>query len=131
MRIPALLENYALSICSGDFNEWIQKTASVRYGSGYVVNNEYEMFEFNMGNTISYAELSWLIFPRPFMVERGHNDGVGRDEWVSYEYARTRRHYALLGLGDRTEIEYFDGPHEVHLVGTVEFLRKHLQWPAR
>jgi hypothetical protein len=28
--------------------------------------------------------------PRPFMVERGHDDGVGTDEMVAYEYAKVR-----------------------------------------
>ncbi len=28
MRIPALVENYCLSICSADFNEWVWKNAS-------------------------------------------------------------------------------------------------------
>jgi hypothetical protein len=34
-----------------------------------------------------------------------------------------------LGLGDRTEIEYFDGPHTIHGQGTFEFLHRHLRWP--
>ncbi len=40
----------------------------------------------NLGNTFDYAEMSYLIFPRPFMVERGHHDGVGVDYWVAHEY---------------------------------------------
>ena len=28
-----------------------------------------------------------VIAPRPFMVERGHDDTVGMDEWVAFEYA--------------------------------------------
>ena len=45
---------------------------------------EYEIFEWNMGHVANYAELSMLMTPRPFMVERGHDDGVGLDEWVAY-----------------------------------------------
>ena len=30
MRVPAALEGYALSICSGDFNEWVRKNAADR-----------------------------------------------------------------------------------------------------
>nr|MDQ3332666.1 dienelactone hydrolase family protein [Planctomycetota bacterium] len=30
MRIPALVEGYALSICSADFNDWVWKNASTR-----------------------------------------------------------------------------------------------------
>ena len=128
MRVPALLEGYCLSICSADFNEWIWKTVSSRSPYSYLFTGEYEMFEFNLGNTFNYAELSWLICPRPFMVERGHHDGVAPDEWVAYEYARTRRRYALLGIGDRTTIEFFDGPHTIHGVGAFAFLHRHLDF---
>ncbi len=129
MRVPALLERYCLSICSADYNEWIWKTVSAKHRYTYLITGEYEMPEFNLGNTFNHAEMSWLILPRPFMVERGHHDGVGSDEWVSYEYARTRRRYVLLGIGDRTEIEFFDGPHTIHGVGTFDFLHRHLRWP--
>ena len=72
------------------------------------------------------AEMAKMIAPRPFMVERGHRDGVGIDEWVAFEYAKVKRFYDEMGIGDRTEFEYFNGPHMIHGVGTVEFLRKHL-----
>ena len=129
MRVPAILPGYCLSICSGDYNEWIWKNVSTRHRYSYMGTGEYEMPEFDLGNTFNYAEMSWLIFPRPFMVERGHHDGVAPDEWVAYEYARTRRLYALLGHGERTEIEFFDGPHTIHGAGTFAFLHKHLRWP--
>jgi dienelactone hydrolase len=129
MRVPALLDGYRLSICSGDFNEWIWKTALTTSPYSYLYHGEYEMFEFDLGNTFNYAELSWLICPRPFMVERGHDDGVAPDEWVAYEYARTRRHYDRLGIGDRTTIEFFNGPHTIHGVGAFDFLHRCLNWP--
>ena len=130
MRIPILVPRYCLSICSADYNEWIWKNVSARAKYSYLFNNEYDMPEWNLGNTFNYAEMSWLIFPRPFMVERGHDDGVAPDEWVAYEYAKTRRHYVKLGLSERTEIEFFDGPHSIHGVGTFAFLHRHLNWPA-
>lgn len=130
MRVPVLVDRYCLSICSADYNEWIWKNVSARAPYSYLWTIEYDMPEFNLGNTFNYAELSWLICPRPFMVERGHDDGVAPDEWVAFEYAKTRRHYVKLGIGDRTEIEFFDGPHTIHGVGTFEFLRRHLRWPA-
>jgi dienelactone hydrolase len=131
MRVPPLLQGYALSICSADFNEWIWKNTRSDSRFSYLLTGEYEMFEFNLGNTFNYAELASLIAPRPFMVERGHHDGVAPDEWVAYEYARVRRFYVGLGLGDRTAIEFFDGPHTIHGVGTFEFLHRHLNWPRR
>jgi hypothetical protein len=131
MRIPALVEGYALSICSADFNEWIWKNASMRVGFSYVGTGEYEIFEFNLGNTYNYSEMAALIAPRPFMVERGHDDGVGVDEWVAYEYAKVRYLYDKLKIGDRTTMEVFDGPHTIHGVGTYQFLHEKLNWPER
>ena len=130
MRVPAVLPRYCLSICSGDFNEWTWKNASVDFRGSYMFSGEYEMPEFNLGQTMVYAEMAALIAPRPFMVERGHDDGVGIDEWVAYEYAKVRRFYAKLGIPERTAIEFFNGGHECHNVGTFAFLQKHLGWPA-
>ena len=65
------------------------------------------------------------------MVERGHGDGVGVDEWVAFEYAKVRRLYVNLGIAGRTRIEFFDGGHEIHGKGTFEFLHRHLEWPRR
>lgn len=127
LRVPAVLEDYCLSICSGDFDEWVWKNCSTRAPLSYMRTGEYEMPEFNLGMTFNHAEMTYLICPRPFMVERGHWDGVAWDEWVAYEYAKTRYRYDLLGLDYRTEIEYFNGPHEIHAVGTFAFLERHLR----
>jgi hypothetical protein len=134
MRVPALLDGpgeYCLSICSGDFNEWIVKCASTDLQMSYMFTGEWEMFEFDLGHTFNYAEMAYLIAPRPFMVERGHRDGVAFDEWVAFEYAKVRRRYADLKIPERTEIAYFDGPHTIDGTATYPFLDKHLQWPRR
>jgi hypothetical protein len=131
VRVPPMLKDYCLSICSADFNEWVVKNTSITFGSGYMFTGEYEIFEWNMGHIANYAELSNLMAPRPFMVERGHDDGVAPDEWVAWEYAKVRRHYVKLGLADKTEIEFFNGPHKINGVETYEFLHQHLNWPKR
>ncbi|HPJ99199.1 MAG TPA: CocE/NonD family hydrolase, partial [Candidatus Hydrogenedentes bacterium] len=129
MRVPALLPQYALSICSADYNEWIWKNVSIEFPFTYLYTGEYEMPEFDLGDTFNYAEMSWLICPRPFMVERGHHDGVSIDAWVAFEYARTQYLYSVLEHGGNTRIEYFNGPHAIHGVGTFEFLHDKLHWP--
>ncbi len=131
MRVPALVGRYALSICSADFNEWIKKNVTVDARHSYMFTGEYEMFEYNLGHTFNYAEMGALIAPRPFMVERGHNDGVAPDEWVAHEYAKVRRIFAYLGIADRTEIEFFNGPHTINGQATYRFLHRHLDWPER
>ncbi|MBS0263676.1 MAG: hypothetical protein JSS02_17165 [Planctomycetes bacterium] len=131
VRVPPMLTDYCLSICSADFNEWVYKNTTVESFMSYVFTPEYEIFEWNMGHTANYAELSYLMTPRPFMVERGHDDGVSLDEFVAFEYAKVRRHYAKVGLGDKTEIEFFNGPHKIHGVATYDFLHRHLNWPKK
>ncbi len=130
MRVPALVTDYCLSICSADFNDWVWKNASTLTPYSYVWSGEYEIFEFNLGGTFNYAEMAALIAPRPFMVERGHFDGVAPDERVAYEFAKVRHLYqAKLGIGDRCEIEWFPGPHTINGKETFQFLHKHLDWP--
>ncbi len=131
MRIPAVVTRYCLSICSGDFNEWIWKNINLDWVGSYMFTGEYEMYEFNLGTTFNYSEMAALIAPRPFMVERGHSDGVGLDEYVAFEYAKVRRLYAQLGIADRTEIEFFVGGHVIHGQGTFDFLHRHLRWPKK
>jgi dienelactone hydrolase len=132
MRVPALVTDYCLSICSADFNEWVDKNASTRNPYSYVNSAEYEIFEFDLGSTFNYAEMAALISPRPFMVERGHFDGVASDETVAWEFAKIRFLYAArLKIPERTEIEWFDGPHTINGVGTYAFLHRHLKWPQQ
>lgn len=132
MRVPAVEKRYCLSICSGDFNEWIGKNVSVDLDRSYMWTREYEMYEFDLGNTFNYAEMAYLIAPRPFMVERGHDDGVGTDEMVSYEYAKVRYLYAnRLKIPDRTEVEYQVGGHRIFGKATYAFLAKHLKWEPK
>ncbi len=130
VRIPPVLsDRYALSICSADFTDWIRKTASTADRWSYMFTVGWSIYEFDLAGAFNYAELSWLMVPRPFMVERGRKDPVGPDEWVASEYAKVKALYEKLGIGDRCEIEVFDGPHTIHGEGTFAFLHRHLGWP--
>jgi len=130
LRVPPLVMDYCAVICSGNFNQWEDKTASTRLPYSYMTRGEYEIFEFNLADTFGHAEMAALIAPRPFMVERGHFDGVAWDEAVGAEYAKVRHLYAArLKIPGQTEIEWFVGPHAINAQGTYEFLHKHLDWP--
>ena len=129
VRVPPLLEDYALSICAGDYNEWVWKTTSIESSYSYMLLHEYDMLEFDFANKVNYSDLSNLMAPRPFMVERGHRDSVAPDEWVAYEFAKTRLFYSQMKIEDRVAIEFFDGPHTINGKGTFEFLKRYLDWP--
>lgn len=131
MRIPPLVPEYCLSICSADFNEWVDKNTSTRNPRSYAFMGEYEIFEFGLGMTFNYAEMAALIAPRPFMVERGHFDGVADDHTVAFEFAKVRNLYAarLKLPKDHCQIEWFAGPHTINGKGTFDFLHRQLAWP--
>lgn len=129
VRVPTILQKYCLSICSGDFNQWSTKIAAIDQPFSFMRTIEWEMPYWNLGHTFDYAEMASLMIPRPFMVERGHLDLVGRDHWVAHEYAKVRWLYAQLGLADRTTIDFFQGGHSIHGKATFEFLHHHLKWP--
>jgi hypothetical protein len=127
MRVPPFVEGYALAICSGDFTDWARTITTNQERYGYAFTREYEIPEWNLGHIASYAELASLMFPRPFMVEQGHQDGGAPTEWVFGEFGKVRRMYDHLGESNRAQIEFFDGPHTIHGVGTFEFLKRWLR----
>ena len=129
VRVPPLLEGYAVSISSANFNEWVRKTTNWDRRYSFLLIDEYDFFDFDQANTFNHGDLANMMAPRAFMVERGHRDGVAPDEWVAYEYAGVRRHYTALGIPERTRIEFFQGGHEIHAVETFAFLHRHLNWP--
>jgi hypothetical protein len=126
LRVPPLMDTYKVLICSGNFNEWVRKLTTTIEPYSYMFTREYEIFEYNLAHLASHAEMAMLMAPRPFMVERGHRDGVGIDEWVAYEYAKVARFYKQQGIPDRTTIAYFDGPHRIDGPAAIDFLKRHL-----
>jgi len=127
MRLPPLIDEYKLVVTSGDFGRYDVKMASTFYPPSFIFTEEYEMFEFDLGNTFNYSDLASLIAPRPFFIERGNFDVVGWDEEVGYEYGKVLHLYqAQLDIPDRFGIDWFKGPHRVNAVKSFDFLDKWL-----
>jgi len=65
------------------------------------------------------------------MVEHDHFDGVAPNQALGHEYAKVQNLYsAKLGIGDKTQIKWFAGPHTINSKGAFDFLHRHLNWPA-
>ncbi len=129
LRVPPFEPRYKMVICSGNFNEWTWKITSIEDTFSFMFTKEYEAFDWNLAPRFGHAEMAALIAPRPFLVERGHSDGVGIDEWVAYEFAKTKRYYAQAGVEQLADITYFDGPHRIHGEYAYQFIHKHLGEP--
>ena len=126
-----MLEDYCLSICSGDFNDYVPKMTSLRSDkTSFLFYQEYEHTQYNLANTFNYSEMAALIAPRPFMVEHGYKDNVIPLEWSSAEYSKVQKLYFYLGIPNLTAMAFFDGPHTIHGVETFAFLHRQLRWPA-
>ena len=52
VRIPSMLDGYALSICSACFNDWTRKILALDFRAAYVFTAEYEQFRFNLGGHV-------------------------------------------------------------------------------
>ena len=130
MRVLPVLDKYCLSICSGDFNQWMPKVAATDQPFSFMRTIEWEMPYRTLGHTFDYAEMTYLMVPRPFMVERGPLDMVGDDCWVAHEYAKVRWPYPPLGIANRTEVEFFQRGHGINGQRPFEFPHKHLNRPV-
>ncbi|MFZ5927143.1 MAG: alpha/beta hydrolase family protein [Acidobacteriota bacterium] len=129
LRVTPFDPRFRAVVCAGDFNEWVGKMVSIEEPWSYMFTEEYDMLEWNLAHIASHAELAMLIAPRPFLVERGHRDPVGIDEWVLAEYARVKRFYDEMGIGNRAGIALFNGPHRVDGEEVLRFFRKWLTEP--
>lgn len=128
-RVPVVLDGYSVAISSAYFNDWVPKTVSTHYRNSYFFTKSIGIYEWNMGNTFTHAEMALMIAPRPFMVESGYLDGVAAHEMVAYEFAKVKRIYDCMGISDRVDLELFMGGHDINGQGTFRFLHKHLDWP--
>ena len=129
--IGAAEQRYSVVVSCGNFSDAVQKYTSLFNISSYLYLAglwlpEDDLWKFNRLNKFSHAELAGLIAPRPFMVECGLNDDVPRAEWASNEYIKIEELYNSLGISDDTQIEFFEGLHEINGVGSFEFLKEKL-----
>ena len=62
----------------------------------------------------NYAEMAGLILARSrSWSNAGTEDEVAADEWVGYEFAKVKRLYDALGIGDRTGLALFNAGHQI------------------
>lgn len=134
LYIPPFIDDFKAVISSAYFNQWPRKLMTPHYASSYLFHGSagtLGVWQFDQGNTFGHAELAMLVAPRPFMVENGYFDTVKPDEWASYEFAKVKRVYQMLGIQDRAVFGTHIGGHEVHADTIFPFLHEHLNWPVR
>jgi len=128
MFVPPLVPEIGPVVCSANFNYWNFKCANGIFDTDYRSDWQYEIFDFDLANTFDHSDMARLIAPRPFMVERGHDDGVAFDEYVAFEFGKVRYYYDIyLKMPERKEIHFEPGGHFPFLTHALPFLDKWLR----
>jgi dienelactone hydrolase len=122
---------FKVVIASGHFNDWSAKTTDLTQGTSFLFYpRNFDMFNFDLLNRFSHAEIAMLTAPRPFMIEVGDRDGVviAPRRFADLEMKRVEDLYAALGIPERGRVARFNGPHKVDGVETFQFLDRWLNW---
>ena len=83
---------------------------------------------------MNYGEMSdiaALIAPRPTLIISGTEDKIFPIEATKRAYATLEGTYAVLGVSDNLESDFFDGEHQWSNRKTLAFLKQHLDVPAK
>ena len=124
--MPPLIDRLALTIISGNFNDWRSKITSDEVDTSYLRHPDEDMYSWNCLNRFTHPELIAMMHPRPVCVEFGKRDGITSPEWTAYAWQQTKAFRDHLGQTERVFLTEFDGPHEIHGVETFEFLDRWL-----
>jgi cephalosporin-C deacetylase-like acetyl esterase len=121
-----LLDRLAVSIVSGNFNDWRTKITSDELNTSYLRHPDEDMYSWNCLNRFTHPELIAMMLPRPVCIEYGNRDAITTPEWTARAWKQTEIIRDHLGQTDRISLVEFDGPHEIHGIETFQFLDRWL-----
>jgi len=71
-----------------------------------------------------------MTTPRGFVVENGYYDTAVVTSLAAYEFAKVKRVYDLLGIGERAEWHGHIGKHEAHADSLLPYMHRMLRHPV-
>lgn len=128
--MPPLEPRIKASVISGHFNDWRLKITDEGFPGSYLRYQDADFYNWNVLNRFTHLELTAAMYPRPVCVEFGQQDPTTTPEWHARAWAQVeawKKAWGLDGLNDRVTRVHFEGPHEVHGVGTFAFLNRFLR----
>ncbi len=116
-------------VVSGWYNHRLTKMAvpDDRYVSFMVVDEEHAFFR-GWATAFADHDVTSLICPRPLLVQHGKEDLIAHWPQVIDEFNSAKKHYEKLNIGDRIEIDVFDGGHEALPKTGIPFLVRWLKF---
>jgi len=128
--ISPLEPRLAATVISGHFNDWRTKITNDTMRTSYLWHPDEDFYNWNILHRFTHPELIAMIAPRPACVEFGERDGITTPEWTAYAWKQVVAWRDHFGFADRIILDHFDGRHEIHAVGAVDFLDRFLR-PSR
>lgn len=115
-------------VVSAWYNHRLTKMAlpDDRYVSFMVVKEEHAFFR-GWATEFADYDVTSLICPRPLLVQHGKEDRIAHWPHVVDEFNTAKTHYENLNIGDRIEIDVFEGGHEAIPETGIPFLIRWLK----
>ena len=115
------------TIVSGHFNDWREKITNELERTSYLFHVDEDFFNWDVLNRFSHVELLAALFPRAAMVEYALRDGTTFPAWHERAWSEMARIARAWEAEERFVRDRFEGRHEIHGVGALEFLDRWLR----
>lgn len=143
MWMPPLEPRIKASIISGNFNDRRAKLTEENavfyvppggggpyFNASYLRNPTEDMYNWNLLNRFTDRELIASMWPRSVCVEFGEHDPTTTPQWHEHAWKEVTEYKAawdLEGLNETVVRVHYDGVHEIHGIGTFDFLNRWLR----
>ncbi len=122
-----LVDRVTAAVPVANFNDWRSKITTDTRGTSYLMHPDEDFYNWDILHRFTHPELIAMTAPRAVCIEFGHRDGVTSPEWTFYAWKQVVAWRDHMGLQDRIILDHFDGGHEIHGIGSFDFLDRFLR----
>jgi cephalosporin-C deacetylase-like acetyl esterase len=115
------------TIISGHFNDWREKITNELERTSYLFHVDEDFFNWDVLGRFSHVELLAALYPRAVMVEYALRDGTTFPAWHERAWSEVAAITRAWEAEDRIVRDRFEGRHEIHGIGALEFLDRWLR----
>jgi hypothetical protein len=116
----------AAVVISGHFNDWRPKISSDRIATSYLRHPDEDFSNWNVLHRFTHHELIAAMWPRAVCIEYGDHDAVTPPGWHRRAWAKLENFAREWDAEDWIVRDVFQGNHEIHFVGALQFLNRWL-----
>lgn len=117
----------AAVVISGHFNDWRAKITNEEKTTSYLLHPDEDFYNWDVLHRFTHSELIAAMAPRPVCVEFAERDATTTPGWHARAWSEVSATAHAWSMDDRVVRDHFDGVHEVHGIGTFDFLDRWLR----